>query len=283
MAGGNTTLANTGLSNGVTYTYLITNDSTPRTYTPPGNMSTAPAMPAIASAILMFSCIYDGTNMNCGAGTVVNGTAGLIGPFPESTAPSTTPCTAGTACAYGDSTLHVLCGISNGNSTKACMTKFGTQDIGGTPALPSVVGLNGTNLAGLGTGLLKNTTGTGVPSIAVAADLPAAAFGALTDGATVTWAIGSSPLANAALTFTTHGGSRTLNITNPVNGGSYVLWIKQDSTGGEGLTLGTGCAWKVSGGGSGAITPSTTASAIDVLAFTYDGTNCYANFNKNFN
>ena len=109
------------------------------------------------------------------------------------------------------------------------------------------------------------------------------AFTAQTDGATVTWAIGSALVANASLTFTVHSGSRTLNITNPVNGGSYVLWIKQDATGGEGLTLGTGCTWKVSGGGAGTVTPSAGAGAVDILAFTYDGTNCYANFNKNFN
>ena len=109
------------------------------------------------------------------------------------------------------------------------------------------------------------------------------AFAAQTDGATVTWAIGSQLVQNASLTFTVHSGSRTLNITNPVNGGSYVLKVIQDGTGGEGLTLGTGCTWKVSGGGSGAVTPSTGANAIDILAFTYDGTNCYANFNKNFN
>lgn len=35
-----------------------------------------------------------------------------------------------------------------------------------------VVGINNTNLAGLSTGILKNTTGTGVPSIAVANDFP---------------------------------------------------------------------------------------------------------------
>ena len=108
-------------------------------------------------------------------------------------------------------------------------------------------------------------------------------FTAQTDASTVTWAIGGLGTANASLTFTTHGGSRTLNITGPANGGSYVMWMKQDGTGGEGLTLGTGCTWKVSGGGSGAITPSTGANAVDVLAFTYDGVNCYANFNKNFN
>jgi hypothetical protein len=36
----------------------------------------------------------------------------------------------------------------------------------------TVVKINGTSLAGLTTGILKNTTGTGVPSIAVAADFP---------------------------------------------------------------------------------------------------------------
>jgi hypothetical protein len=109
------------------------------------------------------------------------------------------------------------------------------------------------------------------------------AFVAQTDGATVTWAVGGAILANGSLTFTTHGGSRTLNVTGLVNGGSYVLRMTQDATGGEGLTLGTGCTWKVSVGGAGIITPSTSANASDVLAFTYDGTNCYANFNKNFN
>lgn len=105
---------------------------------------------------------------------------------------------------------------------------------------------------------------------------------AQTDGATVTWAIASVPFANATLTFTTHGGNRTLNITNPVSGGNYILRLVQDGTGGEGLILGTGCTWKVSGGGAGAITLSTGANAIDILAFYYDGTNCYANLNKNF-
>jgi hypothetical protein len=115
------------------------------------------------------------------------------------------------------------------------------------------------------------------------ADGGSPAFATLTDASTVTWAIASRLVANANLTFTTHGGSRTLNLTGLVNGGSYVLWIKQDGTGGEGLTLGTGCTWKVSNGGGGAIHPSTGANVTDVLAFTYDGTNCYLNFNLNFN
>ncbi len=107
-------------------------------------------------------------------------------------------------------------------------------------------------------------------------------FNAQADAATVTWAIANAPCANASLTFTVHSGSRTLNITNPVSGGSYVIWLKQDGTGGEGLTLGTGCVWKVIGGGAGAVSLSSSASAIDILTFTYDGTNCYANLGKNY-
>ncbi len=108
-------------------------------------------------------------------------------------------------------------------------------------------------------------------------------FGSLTDGATVTWATASVKCANTSLVFTTHGGSRTLNLTGLVDGGSYVLYLQQDATGGEGLVLGTGCTWKVSGGGAGTITPSTGANAVDVLAFTVRGTTCLANFNTNFN
>lgn len=104
----------------------------------------------------------------------------------------------------------------------------------------------------------------------------------LTDGATITWALGNHVNQQAKITFTVHSGSRTLNITNPTTVGYYTLYVVQDGTGGEGLTLGTGCTWKVANSGAGAVTPSTGANAIDILSFTYDGTNCYANFNKAF-
>ena len=46
-----------------------------------------------------------------------------------------------------------------------------TGDVTGSTAL-TVVKINGTLMSGLATGILKNTTSTGVPSIAVAADFP---------------------------------------------------------------------------------------------------------------
>lgn len=105
-------------------------------------------------------------------------------------------------------------------------------------------------------------------------------FTAQTDATTVTWAIASFVCANAALTFTVHSGSRTLNLTGLVTGGSYVLKLIQDATGGESLTGGTGCTWKQVGGGGSTFTLTGTASAIDLLSFIYDGTNCLAVLTK---
>ncbi len=113
--------------------------------------------------------------------------------------------------------------------------------------------------------------------------MKASTFATQTDGSTVTWAIGSVLNAQATLTFTVHSGSRTLNITNPVIGGNYMLKLIQDGTGGEGLILGTGCTWKVAGGGSGAVTLTSSTAAIDLLKFTYDGANCLAQLTANFN
>jgi hypothetical protein len=106
------------------------------------------------------------------------------------------------------------------------------------------------------------------------------AYSTLTDGPTISWNVASALYANATVTI---AGNRTLNVSNLVNGGQYVLKLVQDGSGSRGLALGAGCTWKVSGSGSaGAITPSTAANAIDGLTFSYDGANCLANFNANF-
>ena len=82
---------------------------------------------------------------------------------------------------------------------------------------------------------------------------------ALTDGATIT------PDFSLANNFSvTLGGNRTLaNPTNLVAGQSGVIFVNQDATGGR--TLAYGSYWKFTGGTAPTLT--TTASAVDVLAY----------------
>lgn len=62
----------------------------------------------------------------------------------------------------------------NQNTTGSAASFTGSLvgDVTGTQGATVVGKINGTSLAGLATGILKNTTTTGVPSIAVAADFP---------------------------------------------------------------------------------------------------------------
>jgi hypothetical protein len=89
----------------------------------------------------------------------------------------------------------------------------------------------------------------------------------------------------ASWTVTTTG-SCALELNNLQSGGFYTIYVTQGSGGSHtlALTAGDSCtAWKVSGDGSGAVTPTTTAGALDIMTVAYDGTNCYVNYNKNFN
>jgi hypothetical protein len=92
-----------------------------------------------------------------------------------------------------------------------------TGDATGATAL-TVVKINGVSLAGLGTGLLKNTTGTGVPSIAVNSDLP-------TMTATVGGAVPTPP--NNTTTFLRGDGT----FATPAGSGDMVLASVQSVTG----------------------------------------------------
>ena len=107
----------------------------------------------------------------------------------------------------------------------------------------------------------------------------ASPYASLSDAATIIWSINGAYAANATVTI---AGNRTLNITGPVSGGTYLLKVVQDGTGSRTLTLGSGCSWKVISGGAGAITLSTAANSIDIISFSYDGANCYANLGKNY-
>lgn len=92
-----------------------------------------------------------------------------------------------------------------------------TGDATGATAL-TVVALNGINLAFLGTGLLKNTTGTGVPSIAINSDLPVMS-------ATVGGAVPTPP--NNTTTFLRGDGT----FATPSGGGDMILASVQTNSG----------------------------------------------------
>jgi hypothetical protein len=80
--------------------------------------------------------------------------------------------------------LPNLSGTNTGNQTISIGGDVTAA--GGAGALTATVTkINSTSLAGLATGLLKNTTGTGVPSIATGADLPLATSS--TPGAATVW------------------------------------------------------------------------------------------------
>ena len=76
--------------------------------------------------------------------------------------------TVGTVAAT-DNIVTAIGKLNANSSANANATHTG--DATGATAL-TVKGINGTLLSGLSTGILKNTTTTGVPSIAVAADFP---------------------------------------------------------------------------------------------------------------
>lgn len=98
-----------------------------------------------------------------------------------------------------------------GLGTAAVVSATGSADVTGTLPALTVVKINGTSLGGLATGILKNTTTTGVPSIAVAADIPLASIGGT----------GPMPAATALNAITVPAADVSLNthkITNLTNG-----------------------------------------------------------------
>jgi hypothetical protein len=137
-----------------------------------------------------------------------------------------------------------------------------TGDATGSGAL-TVVALNGTNLATLGTGILKNTTGTGVPSIAVANDFPTL---------------------NQNTTGTAGGLSSTLSVTSGGTGLTGIaglsLLVANSANTFVALTPGAGNSIRINAGGTaweaytpgvggGSQTPWT--SAINAAGYTLNG------------
>lgn len=110
-------------------------------------------------------------------------------------------------------------------------------------------------------GLSITTKGTGLIKLNDGAYYPEAT---LTDGATITWDVGSSPVAKVTL-----GGNRTLSApTNGATGQFVSLLVIQDGTGSRTLTWNSAYEFA----SDTAPTLTTTASLGDLFTFRYNGT-----------
>jgi hypothetical protein len=110
-------------------------------------------------------------------------------------------------------------------------------------------------------GLSVSTKGTG---LILFNDGAYNADATLTDGATITWDVGSSPVAKVTL-----AGNRTLSApTNSASGQFISLTVIQDATGSRLLTWNSAYEFT----GDTAPTLTTTASKADVFVFKYNGT-----------
>jgi hypothetical protein len=110
-------------------------------------------------------------------------------------------------------------------------------------------------------GLSVSTKGTG---LILFNDGAFNADATLTDGATITWDVGSSPVAKVTL-----GGNRTLSApTNSASGQFISLTVIQDATGSRLLTWNSAYEFT----GDTAPTLTTTASKADIFVFKYNGT-----------
>ncbi len=137
---------------------------------------------------------------------------------------------------------------------------------GNVSGVVSVVKINGTTLSGLATGILKNTTGTGVPSIAVNSDLPV--MSATVGGAVPTPPNNTTTFLRGDGTFATPTGvSGATGATGPtgVTGATGATGSvgATGSTGATGLTGNTG-----STGPTGAQGPTGDAGSVGVTGAT---------------
>ena len=93
----------------------------------------------------------------------------------------------------------------------------------------------------------------------------------LTDASTIAWDVSSNQVTSVELTSSV-GNSRAFGApTNQVDGGVYVLMVKQDSTGSRTINWNTVFKWAA----GRTPTLTTAASAKDIFVFLSDGTNLY--------
>lgn len=171
----------------------------------------------------------------------------------------------------------------NVSGSAASFTGNLVGDVSGTQGATSVNKINGTALSGLATGLVKNTTATGVPSIATAGTdylTPTGSGNALTsiNGATVTTSIsttGSTSLSSLGratynnLTVSGTGTTATINLqaTGAQNGDLY--WFSFLQSGTSDTTI-----FKDAASSATLLTLTVNTSGVAILQiFEFNGTN----------
>lgn len=157
--------------------------------------------------------------------------------------------------------------LSSGTVPAARMPAL-TGDVTSTSgSVATTVGkINGVSLAGLATGILKNTTGTGVPSIAVAADFPmlnqnttGTAATAILAGALAGGSLGSVPYSTS---------STSMNFVSP-NTSTTQKFLTQTGTG----SVGAAPAWFDLFGSANTFTATQTSNSVDFAeGFHLNGT-----------
>lgn len=156
----------------------------------------------------------------------------------------------------------------NTTGTAASFTGALVGDVSGTQGATAVNKINGVALSGLATGIYKNTTSTGIPSIAVASDFPTLNQSTTGNASTATLATNVTTNANLTGDVSSVGNASTLATVNS-NVGSFSLPTITVNAKGLVTAISTGSVGASSKSGeesTGAATATITTLSVPVAA-----------------